>query len=289
MNNNYRFDYSVLLKQGDLNIRHIADKSSLSVVDYDNILLLFTELAPSVSISLTRFIERSADRVNAKYLDNITVLLEKLGCNWFISDFYSILDTFGKGDWRSAAASAKKVTYRFNEFYSKVMSTKRPKAANISDDPSEGKDVPDMALSLKKYVQYLDSIGAEAERKPIILAVDDSPIFLKTVSSVLGGDYKVITMANPKMLEKVLSQVTPALFLLDYNMPEISGFDLVPIIRGYKEYKETPIVFLTAAGTIENVSAAVMLGACDFVVKPVQPGILRERIAKHIKIGTKPG
>ena len=279
--NNYRFDYTALLKQGDLNIRQIAAKSSLSVKDYDDMLLLFTDLAPNVSIALTRFIERSADRINARNLDTLTALLEQLGCKWFISDFYSILDAYGKGDWRSAATFAQKVADDFNVLYSQIMSTKKPKAADASDGMSEEKDATDTPVSLKKYIRYLDD--NEAGRKPIILAVDDSPVFLKTISAILGGDYKVITTANPKMLEKVLSQVTPALFLLDYNMPEVSGFDLVPIIRKYEEHKETPIVFLTSEGTIDNVSTAVMPGACDFVVKPVQPDDLRERMAKHIK------
>ena len=279
--NNYHFDYAALLKQGDIDIRRIAANSSLSVKDYDDMLLLFTDLAPNVSIALTRFIERSADRINARNLDALTALLEKIGCKWFISDFYSILDAYGKGDWRSAATFAQKAADDFNVFYSQVMSTKKPKAADASNGLPEEKDATDTPVSLKKYIQYLDD--NEAGKKPIILAVDDSPVFLKTISAILGGDYKVITTANPKMIEKVLNQITPVLFLLDYNMPEVSGFDLVPIIRKYEEHKETPIVFLTSEGTIDNVSTAVMLGACDFVVKPVQPDILRERVAKHIK------
>ena len=123
----------------------------------------------------------------------------------------------------------------------------------------------------------------EANRKPVILAVDDSPVILKSVSSLLGDEYKVYTLAKSVMFKKTLGQIKPDLFLLDYNMPIINGFELIPIIRDFPEHKDTPIIFLTSAGTIDNISGAVMLGACDFIVKPVQPNILRERIAKHIK------
>jgi len=116
----------------------------------------------------------------------------------------------------------------------------------------------------------------------IILAVDDSPVILKSVSSVLGDKYKVFTLPKPTELEKVLEKLTPDLFLLDYMMPEISGFDLIPIIRSYGKHKKTPIIFLTSEGTMDNVTAAVALGACDFVVKPFHPDVLREKIAKHI-------
>jgi DNA-binding response OmpR family regulator len=89
-------------------------------------------------------------------------------------------------------------------------------------------------------------------------------------------------MTDPTRLEKFLWQVTPELFLLDYKMPALSGFDLVPIIRSFSEHKTTPVIFLTSEGTMAHVSAAFALGACDFIVKPIQGNILREKIAKHI-------
>ena len=122
----------------------------------------------------------------------------------------------------------------------------------------------------------------EAVRKLRILAIDDSPVILRTITSILSDEYKVYEMTNPTMLEKFLEQITPELFLLDYKMPELSGFDLVPVIRSYKEHKNTPIIFLTSMGTVDHVSAALALGACDFIVKPFQGNILREKIAKHI-------
>jgi len=118
--------------------------------------------------------------------------------------------------------------------------------------------------------------------KPVIIAVDDSPAILKAVSSVLDGEYKVFTLSKPAELEKVLLKINPDLFLLDYKMPEISGFDLIPVIRGFEEHKDTPIIFLTSEGTVDNVTAAMALGACDFVVKPFKPDVLRGKILKHI-------
>jgi len=70
--------------------------------------------------------------------------------------------------------------------------------------------------------------------------------------------------------------------LLDYKMPDLNGFELVPIIRSFEEHKDTPIIFLTSMGTTEHVSAAAMLGASDFLVKPFEPYTLQDKIAKHI-------
>lgn len=116
----------------------------------------------------------------------------------------------------------------------------------------------------------------------VIMAVDDSPAILQVVSAVLGDYYKVYTLSKPMELAKILLKVKPDLFLLDYKMPEISGFDLIHVIREFEEHQDTPIIFLTSEGTIDNVTAAIVLGASDFVVKPFDPDVLREKIIKHI-------
>jgi putative two-component system response regulator len=128
-----------------------------------------------------------------------------------------------------------------------------------------------------------ESGGVDAGRRMLILAVDDSQSILKTISLALGDDYKVFPLAKPAKLEKALGKITPELFLLDCNMPELSGFDLVPIIRSFEEHKETPIIFLTSDGTDENISGAFMIGACDYIMKPIQPDVLRQKIARCIQ------
>jgi len=129
----------------------------------------------------------------------------------------------------------------------------------------------------------LDETQADAEetRKPLILAVDDTPVMLRTISSTLS-DYDVFTLSDPLLVEKYLRQMKPDLILLDYKMPELNGFDLVPIIRSIEEHKDTPIIFLTSMGTNDNILTAATLGASDFIVKPFKAEILREKIAKHI-------
>ena len=269
------FDLYALLKQGVLKIRRVAAaEPSLSVYDYFNRLSKFISLAPDVSVSLNKFINRDGDKDACKNLDAMTRLLESLGCDKIVPDFYSILDIFGKGDWRLAATYAKKIVDGFNELHLRIKTSKRTKISDaLSDD--QNTEQP-----LQIILNRLDE--EEANRKLSVLVVDDSPVILRSVTSVLGNDYKVYALADPTQIEKVLQKTTPELFLLDYRMPEISGFDLVPIIRRFEEHKNTPIIFLTSAGTIDHVSAARALGACEFVVKPFDPDILCAKIAKHI-------
>jgi DNA-binding response OmpR family regulator len=121
------------------------------------------------------------------------------------------------------------------------------------------------------------------ENKPVILAVDDNPAVLKTVHFLLKDDYMVYILAQPEKLSKLLGLIKPDLFLLDYKMPVIDGFNLIPIIRKVALHEDTPIVFLTSEGTVDTLSAAIHLGACDFIVKPVDETVLKEKLALHLK------
>jgi len=120
------------------------------------------------------------------------------------------------------------------------------------------------------------------DEKQVILAVDDAPEILRMVHLLLRDKYKVYTLSEPLKLKELLQSIKPDLFLLDYKMPELSGFDLIPIIREHPEHKNTPIIFLTSEKTSESFSEAIRLGARDYVVKPIKVEILREKIGKHI-------
>ena len=272
-NKNEFFDLSILLKQDELKIRRLAASGrSITVDGYFCMLSDLIRRVPGVERALLNFADCNGDRDDYRDLDNMIMLLNNMGCDRFILDFHSLLDTYGKkGNWREAAVWAKRILDEFSAFYSQIIEAK------IAAKPD---NLPDVTLSLKQYIKHLDE--EEANRKLLILAVDDSPVILKTVLFILSNDYKVFTLTKPTELEKVLQKLTPELFLLDYQMPELNGFDLVSIIRGFEEHKDTPIVYLTSAGTFDNVTAAIALGACDFIVKPFKPDVLREKIAKHI-------
>jgi CheY-like chemotaxis protein len=123
------------------------------------------------------------------------------------------------------------------------------------------------------------------DNRPVVLAIDDSPDVLKAVYSMLRDIYKVFALPKPEKLKDFLAKTTPDVFLLDYQMPDISGFDLIPLIRAFPEHKETPIIFLTSAGTIEHLTVAIDLGASDFIVKPFEKDVLRTKVAKSINKG----
>jgi len=129
---------------------------------------------------------------------------------------------------------------------------------------------------------HLDPSRSDAV-KPIIMAVDDNPSVLRSIKSMLDNENKVYTLSEPQVLTEALKKVSPDLFILDCKMPVINGFDLMQIIRTLPRHRETPIIFLTSEGTLDNVSVAMSLGSADFIVKPVDEEILRQKVRDTLK------
>jgi CheY-like chemotaxis protein len=248
------------------------------VSDYLYLLLKFDNIAAKGVDSLDRIANREADDNDVKILTDITDLLGNLGCTSVISLIENTILAGKKGHTAFASDCAKKAQGDYERKQARILASKKE---GKPDDGGRGSSRENFeALPLKDALEQLELV--ETTRKLRVLAVDDSPVMLSTINSVLGGEYKVYSMPKPSMVESFLRQITPDLILLDYEMPEINGFELVPIIRNFEEHKETPIIFITSMGTIEHISAATVLGARDFIVKPFQADNLLKKVAKHI-------
>jgi len=122
------------------------------------------------------------------------------------------------------------------------------------------------------------------DKKPSVLVVDDVSSMLRAMQYALHDRYKVYVLSKSEDVMDFLRNKKPDLILLDYVMPVLNGFDLIPMIRKLPAHKETPIIIITTEGTQEHVNEAMSLGASDFMVKPFKPHELNNKVAKHIRI-----
>ena len=274
-----QFNLQSLLRLEDLGLRNLAKRNqTLRIEEYYQKLSAFLKNRHLATDTLNRIIENNATSNEHWSLKNLKTQLEDIGCRKYSTIIKDIVKASEIGHHKFASENANKLLEKINGLAAKIASAEKIKAEDDEIDDSGDKDDKTQSLSAFLFQLELD----EVNRKMRILAIDDATVTLNTISSVLSEEYKVYGMTDPKMLEKFLQKITPELFLLDYQMPEINGFELVPIIRSFEEHKNTPIIFLTSFGTIEHVSSAFALGACDFIVKPFQGDILREKVAKHI-------
>ena len=135
--------------------------------------------------------------------------------------------------------------------------------------------------SILHTVQKIERMTEGAKKKKI-LAIDDVPDVLNTVKSILSEQYSVYGVTNHKSALKFLTNNSADLILLDIEMPDMDGFSLLSIIRKMKEYEKTPVLFLTGSISIENVKRSHASGANDFIRKPIDAALLRERVSKHM-------
>jgi hypothetical protein len=120
--------------------------------------------------------------------------------------------------------------------------------------------------------------------------VDDRPDNLFATRAVLEdlGEDLVATTSAIEAVDYLLRQDF-GLILLDVMMPGMDGFDLALQIRRLRRSRDIPIIFLTAAGSVEKMSKGYELGAVDYLLKPVAPEVLRAKVAVFIRMARQAG
>ena len=116
-----------------------------------------------------------------------------------------------------------------------------------------------------------------------VLVVDDSPTMRRMVMTSLRGlgDVKFTEAGSGlEAIERVA--VAPVdLMILDLNMPEMHGIEVLQFVRAHRKYRDLPIVVLTTRDDEESRSQAMASGATDYLTKPFQA---RELLAHASKL-----
>ena len=117
-----------------------------------------------------------------------------------------------------------------------------------------------------------------------ILIVDDEPDYISTIQCRLEWcHYEVISAANGcQGLEKAVSE-KPDLILLDTNMPEMNGHEMLERLRKHPDLKSTPVIMLTALCEAQDIATASSYGISDYVTKPFDFAELMEKIANALE------
>lgn len=115
-----------------------------------------------------------------------------------------------------------------------------------------------------------------------ILIVDDEPFNLDLLEQELGElGYSSERSDNGAQALAKIEQNEPALVLLDYQMPGMTGIEVLRAIR--QNNKELPVIIITAYGTIERAVEAIKAGADDFITKPFDPDHLAVVVQKALE------
>src|ERR1041385_9536140 len=129
----------------------------------------------------------------------------------------------------------------------------------------------------------------EAESQINILMVDDSPTNLLALQSILNApDRNLVNAASGDDALRYLLDNEVAVILMDVYMPGLDGLETAELIRGRDRSRDIPIIFLTADNTGgRHLSRGYSLGAVDYIVRSIEPDILRSKVAVFVELFKK--
>ena len=207
--------------------------------------------------------------MNNKNIDSVLKNLASIG--EMLKDIHA--DEMADEIWRRLTRFDKSKPDRIESYVSFLLSNVSTLSIDIQ-----------MALSTREpnaaFTQDFD-MPRESRIQKNIMAVDDDPYCLYTFKAAVSElPCKVIAVNSGKEALNMLSKIKPHLFVLDIEMPSMSGIELAKTLR--KQGQAAPIIFLTRVATMETVQECLQLGASDFIVKPVNAQNVAMRISKFL-------
>ncbi|MBD2257760.1 response regulator [Pseudanabaena sp. FACHB-2040] len=131
--------------------------------------------------------------------------------------------------------------------------------------------------------------GTEVKRNPssksapLIACIDDSPMICQSVGQVIkSAGYEFISITEATRAIKMLLIKRPSLIFLDLVMPDTNGYEICSQLRKISLFKETPIIILSGNDGLVDQVRARLLGATDFLSKPMEPVVILSVIQKYL-------
>jgi len=117
-----------------------------------------------------------------------------------------------------------------------------------------------------------------------ILIVEDETVLRESLAELLTGEgYRILQAGDGKTAYELAMSGPLDLVLSDVRMPEMDGITLLGNLR--RLAPETPVIMITAYGTVQSAVAAMRSGACDYLLKPVQFDDLLLKIQRTLEYG----
>lgn len=128
-------------------------------------------------------------------------------------------------------------------------------------------------------------IQTSATEKATVLIVDDTPMNISILVGLLKPFYKtVVAKDGEQALNRVFSGSVPDLILLDIMMPGIDGYEVCERLKADPRSKHIPVIFISAMSDAVDEEKGLLLGAVDYIAKPVSPPIVLARVKTHLAL-----
>jgi len=146
----------------------------------------------------------------------------------------------------------------------------------------------DLLELMKKNNMPIPENLAKGE-KHVVLIIDDDPKILQMIKTVFSREegLQVITAESGFVAGLTIYNNMPDIILLDFLMPNMSGFEVCRRLKSDEKTKDIPIIAVTALKEQEEVKKMFSAGIVDLVSKPFKSEELLKKVKEHLLIGTK--
>lgn len=125
--------------------------------------------------------------------------------------------------------------------------------------------------------------NAPAKQPVVLVAEDDGQIAFLLQFLLEREGYRVHLAPDGQVAQQLIDEIPPPhLVILDIMMPYADGFELLARLRAKPDWKDTPVIMLTARSQEKDIVRALDAGASDYVVKPFLPEELKARIRRLV-------
>lgn len=117
----------------------------------------------------------------------------------------------------------------------------------------------------------------------ILVAEDERDIRELINFTLMFAGHTVTLAANGAEAVEKVNEAKPELIMMDVRMPRMTGYEACKAIKEIDEYKNVPVVFLTAKGQDEEIQNGIEVGATAYIIKPFSPDELTRKIGDILK------
>lgn len=121
-------------------------------------------------------------------------------------------------------------------------------------------------------------------QKPKLLLVDDQRVNILVLYELFRDECEIFMATDGEQALQSCRTVLPDLVLLDVHMDGLDGHEVCRRLKDDPETRDIPIIFVTAQGEEQDEVRGFELGAVDFIVKPINPVIVKARVNTHLTL-----
>lgn len=126
--------------------------------------------------------------------------------------------------------------------------------------------------------------GSLPGKQPSVLIVDDDPVVVRLLGAAIESVANVRFVLDGEAALKLIERDVPDLVLLDAQMPRMSGLEVCRRLKSSEQYRDLPVIFVTADVDPDMETLCLDIGAEDFITKPIRAPIVLARVRTQLRL-----